>query len=234
MNTITVEPMPAPIRVLLIDDHPTMLWGLERLIESESTGLKVVGTAGNSTEALKLAVSAQPDVVVLDLALGPENGIDLIAPLLECSHARIVILTGLTEISVRDRAVLLGARGVVGKDEPAANILQAIKKVHAGELWLDRAATSRLFVQLSRATTGDAKSDPQTRIASLTKREREVVGLLTGDPGLSVKRLAQKHGLSEKTVRNHLTAIYNKLGVNSRLGLHMYAAAHRLGATAVE
>ena len=226
--TISAPARPRPIRILLVDDHPTLLWGLERLIATESEHMTVVGSASNGAEALQLAQDAQPDVISLDLDLGAENGIDLIPALIERSSSRILVLTGLTEPSVRDRAVLAGARGIVGKDEPVTNYLQAIRKVYEGELWLDRSATSRVFVELSRALSGAPKSDALTRISRLTRREREVVRLLAVDPSSSVKILAQKHGLSEKTHRNHLTSIYDKLDVRSRLQLHMYATAHRL------
>lgn len=228
MKIIGTPARPRLIRILLVDDHPTLLWGLERLIATESEHMTVVGSTTTGAEALVLAQDAKPDVISLDLYLGAENGIDLIPALLERSSARILVLTGLTEPSVRDRAVLAGARGIVGKDEPVTNYLQAIRKVYEGELWLDRSATGRVFVELSRSLSGAPKSDALTRISRLTPREREVVRLLAVDPASSVRNLAQKHALSEKTLRNHLTAIYEKLGVSSRLELHMYATAHRL------
>ena len=232
MKIIGLAGAPRPIRVLLVDDHPTLLWGLERLIATESTHMTVVGSASTGADALRLAQDAQPDVISLDLDLGAENGIDLIPVLLERSPARILVFTGLSEPSVRDRAVLAGARGIVGKDEPVTNYLQAIKKVYEGELWLDRSATGRVFVELSRALSGAPKSDALTRISRLTPREREVVRLLALEPASTVKNLAQKHALSEKTLRNHLTSIYEKLGVSTRLELHMYATAHRLDVVA--
>lgn len=140
----------APIRVFLIDDHRTILWGLERLIETGKPAMRVVGSATSYTEALKLLDAAAPDVIVLDIDLGKESGLDAIPWLIAASAAKILVLTGLRDSSVHDKAVLAGARGVVEKEASADTILTAIAKVHEGQLWLDRAATGRVFVEFSR------------------------------------------------------------------------------------
>jgi DNA-binding NarL/FixJ family response regulator len=219
---------PNCIRVLLVDDHPSMLWGLERLIAGESPRMMVVGAALNAAQALKLTTELRPDVIVLDLDLGADSGTDLIPEFLARAPSRILVFTGVHDASLRDAAVLAGARGIVGKDEPPASIIHAIQKVHDGELWLDRSSTGRVFVELSRALNGGNKSDEHTKIASLTRREREIVCVVSTQPESSVKGIAHKHHMSEKTLRNHLTSIYDKLGVRSRLELHMYARKHKL------
>src|SRR4051812_15476714 len=134
------------IRVFLIDDHRTILWGLEKLIESGNPPMRVVGSATSYIEALKLLDKAVPDVILLDLDLGHESGLDAIPKLIAASHAKILILTGLRDEAVHHAAVLAGARGVVEKEARAESILAAITKVHQGEVWLDRAATGRLLV----------------------------------------------------------------------------------------
>src|SRR4051812_15305062 len=98
-----------PIRVFLIDDHRTILWGLEKLIESGKPAMRVVGSATSFTEAVKTLEKAAPDVILLDLDLGSENGIDAIPKLIAASHAKILILTGLRNESVHHSAVLAGA-----------------------------------------------------------------------------------------------------------------------------
>jgi len=217
-----------PIRVFMIDDHRSILWGLERLIESGKPAMKVVGSAESVTAALKLLDSAQPDVILLDIDLGTENGIDGIPKLTMRSKARILVLTGVRDKAAHDKAVLAGACGVVEKESPAETILTAIDKVNEGQVWLDRAATGRIFVEFSRDSVGQAVDPDRVKISSLTVREREIVAITAGNAGATAKTIAQILFISEHTLRNHLTSIYNKLEVANRLELFAYAHKHDL------
>ena len=217
------------IRVLIVDDHLSILWGLERLLGGGNSTTMVAGKATSGAQAIELAGKVRPDVILLDLDLGDASGTEVIPALLEQSQARIVVLTGIRDAQARDQAVFAGARGIVGKEEPPENIIKAIEKVHAGELWLDRSATGRIFVEFSRRLTKGPESDVQKRIAALTAREREIVRLLTTEPETSITAIAKKVHTSEHTLRNHLTSVYNKLGVNGRLQLHLFASKHGLG-----
>ncbi len=218
----------APIRVFLIDDHRSILWGLERLIESGAPLMTVVGSAPNVTEALPHLAAANPDVILLDIDLGTENGIDGIPLLMARSMARILILTGARDKTVHDKAVLAGACGVVGKESLAETILTAIEKVHDGQVWLDRAATGRIFVEFSREGASQAADPEWTKISMLTVREREIVAVTAGNAGATAKTIAQILFISEHTLRNHLTSIYNKLDVANRLELYAYAQKYGL------
>lgn len=218
----------SPIRVFMIDDHRSILWGLERLIESGKPAMKVVGSAENVTAALKLLDAAQPDVILLDIDLGTENGIDGIPRITASSKARILVLTGVRDKAAHDRAVLAGAYGVVEKESPAETILTAIDKVHHGQVWLDRAATGRVFVEFSRENSSQAGDPERAKIAQLTVREREIVAITAGNVGATAKTIAQILFISEHTLRNHLTSIYNKLEVANRLELYAYAHKHGL------
>jgi len=217
-----------PIRVFMIDDHRSILWGLERLIESGKPAMKVVGSAESVTAALKLLDSAQPDVILLDIDLGTENGIDGIPKLTMRSKARILVLTGVRDKAAHDKAVLAGACGVVEKESPAETILTAIDKVNEGQVWLDRAATGRIFVEFSRDSVVQAVDPDRVKISSLTVREREIVAITAGNAGATAKTIAQILFISEHTLRNHLTSIYNKLEVANRLELFAYAHKHDL------
>lgn len=217
-----------PIRVLLIDDHRTVLWGLERLIDSEKPRMEVVGKATNCAEAIELAGKVRPDVIVLDIDLGGQDGTDAIPELVARSKGQVLVLTGLRNASVQDNAMLAGARGIVHKEDPAESILKAIEKIHQGELWLDRVTTGRIFVELSRAG-GPPREDPdKAKISLLTARERGLISQLVADPSANYKKIAEKLHISEHTVRNHLTSIYSKLGVINRLELFVYANKHGL------
>jgi len=222
------EQEPRTIRVLLVDDHRSILWGLERLIESVQPAMQVVGSAANCAEALAQLERAAPDVIVLDMDLGNESGIAAIPQLLALGKAKILVLTGVREQAVHDAAVLAGARGVVHKEEPADTILEAIRVVHAGQLWLDRDSTARIFDALSRKGS-DRSVDPERRkIDSLTTRERGIIAAIANNPGATAKTVAETLNVSEHTLRNHLTSIHSKLGVANRLELFAYAHKHGL------
>jgi len=217
-----------PIRVFLIDDHSSVLWGLERLIQSGKPAMEAVGTATDCDRALAMLDQAAPDVIVLDMDLGHETGLDAIPKLLARTSAKILILTGMRDVAMRDKAVLAGARGVVEKEASAETILFAIMKVHEGQVWLDRAATGRIFEELSRQSAPRPPDPEQQKIASLTEREREVVAHTAAHAGATAKDIAQALHISDNTLRNHLTSIYSKLGVANRLELFAYAHQHGL------
>ena len=218
-----------PIRVLIVDDHKIIRDGLRDLISSRR-GMIVVGDAGNGAEAVSLAVSAQPHIIVLDLDLGKESGLDLICELHEAgSDAGIIILTGLRDTEKRDQAMELGAKGVVLKEEGATELLNAIEKVaRTGEYWLEAGAAKRILAK-RQVRTAD-KHDPEaTKIARLTEREREIIALV--GEGLENKEIAERLRpiVAESTVRNNLSIIYDKLGIKGgRLGLLVYAYKHKL------
>ena len=219
-----------PIRVMLIDDHPTLLWGLEKLINAETPRMSVMGTARNTEEALACLAHETPDVVLLDLDLDGESGLVLLPALLKQTRTRVLILTGERQQNVLDQAVQKGARGILRKDASAEHVLKAIEKTHEGELWLDRGTLGRVFTEF-RDPTSARKPDPETlRQASLTARERRIIALVVQSQGASNKSLAQSLFISEHTLRNHLSSVYQKLDVANRLELYVYATRHQLGA----
>jgi two-component system nitrate/nitrite response regulator NarL len=219
----------APIRIFIIDDHPTIIWGLERLIESEQPRMVVVGTATESAPAMQLVEQAQPDVVLLDLDLGKENGLDTIPALLKKSAAKILVLTGVRDTSAHEAAIRAGALGVVGKEIASTELLQAIERVHRGELSVDRHMTERLLATISRNQRTPARSFEEEKIASLTARERDIMLSLMRQPQLPLKDVAASLGISERTLRNHLSSIYEKLGVSGRLELYVFSSKQMLG-----
>jgi len=221
---------PGTLRVLLVDDHAIVRAGLRMLIES-GPGMVVVGEAGDHAGARSLAESARPDIILLDLDLGTESGLDLIPDLMAAApKARILVLTGLRDASAHIRAVRLGAMGIVQKEMAADVLIKAIQKVNAGEAWLDRSATANLLAEMTQGVSsrkGDAESE---KIASLSSREREVITLI--GEGLNNKVIAQRLFISETTVRHHLTSIFSKLGVSDRLELLVYSYRNKLAGPA--
>jgi two-component system nitrate/nitrite response regulator NarL len=232
MNQLTQKNTPhisPQIGVMIVDDHPTLLWGLSKLINGERSRMKVIGTARNAEEASRQIQDAIPDVVLLDLDLDGENGLDLLPMLLMNRATRVLILTGERQQSVLDQALQKGVRGILRKDASAELVLRAIEKVHQGEIWLDRSTLGRVFNE-STEPTATHKPDPDAEMcASLTERERKIIAMVVEGQGASNKVLAEKLFISEHTLRNHLTSIYNKLDVENRLGLYVYAVNHQMG-----
>ena len=139
-----MTPPKKPIRVLLVDDHQTVLWGLSRLIEGERPRMELAGQARDRAGLFELARRERPDIILLDLDLGDENSLDFLPDLVQEIDAYVLILTGARERDLHERAVKAGASGVVLKDEPVETIVKAIEKVCGGELWLDRAMAGRV------------------------------------------------------------------------------------------
>lgn len=215
------------IRILLVDDHQSFLWGMVKLIESDSPNLQVLGTASSIAAALAILEKEQPDVVLLDIDLGGVNSLDSMPLIRNATSAMVLILTGARDAETHERAVLAGARGVVQKEAPAEMILKAIKKVYEGEIWLDRATTARVFTKLLDHSHSQI-SPEATKIASLTSREREIIEVMINQGHSTNKQIAAHLNMSEHTLRNHLSSIYSKLEVENRLELVMYAVKHRI------
>jgi len=198
-----------------------------KLIESDSPSLKVMGTASDLDEALAILEREQPDVILLDIDLRGVNSLDSMPLLRKATSATVLILTGARDAETHERAVLAGARGVVQKEAPAELILKAIKKVHEGEIWLDRMTTARVFSKLLDHSNHQV-SPEATKIASLTAREREIIEVMTKQGRSTNKQIAVHLNMSEHTLRNHLSSIYSKLEVENRLELVMYAVKHHI------
>jgi two-component system, NarL family, nitrate/nitrite response regulator NarL len=209
------------IRIILLDYHTLVRQGLRLLIEARP-GMKVVGEAGAYTHALELVKMTPADIILLELNLDGCMNPEIIPQLLSIANgSRIILVTGVRESEIFHQAVRLGAMGVVRKDETSSILLKAIEKVHAGEVWIDRTMMADVLTQLWRNRNGEPVDPEAARIALLTDREREVTRLI--GEGMKNKEIASRLSISEVTVRHHLTSIYNKLDVNDRLELTIFA-----------
>jgi DNA-binding NarL/FixJ family response regulator len=226
MNSDVREPGSGTIRVLLVEDHQTMLWGLQKLIDAEKPRMQVAGTASTCPEALERAAQMAPDVILLDLDLGGVSMIDFVPELLANGLSRVLVLTAAHQTDTLDLAVRRGARGILHKEVSAGQVIKAIEKVHRGELWFDAATMDRLFGQLLRARTAP-KPDTAPH-ESLTARERAIVSAAVQHSGSANHEVAERLFISEHTLRNHLTSIYRKLNVGNRLEMYVYAMKHGL------
>jgi two-component system, NarL family, nitrate/nitrite response regulator NarL len=213
-----------PIRILVIDDHTMVREGLRLLIDAHHW-FRIIAEAGGKPEACELASREQPDVILLDLDLGGHSGLDILPELLRrAPRARVVVLTGVRDIAEHRRAIRLGAAGIVRKENAADVLARAIEKVHAGEIWIDRTLAAQALAELTSVSGSNSEME---RSRSLTSREREVTSLIA--EALSNKEIARRLGITETTVRHHLTSIFSKLAMNDRLELALFAVRHGLG-----
>ena len=202
------------IRVLIADDHGVVRSGLRQLLESVED-FEIAGLAGDGAEAARLASDAQPDVVLMDLAMPVVNGIEATRLVLEAAPgSRVVVLT-----SFADREKILGAldAGAVGyllKDAEPDELIRGIRAAAEGQSPLAPRAASELLA---------ARQEQRTPVR-LTEREREVLSLVAA--GLPNKRIATRLEISEKTVKAHLTSIFQSIGVTDRTQAALWASRH--------
>jgi DNA-binding NarL/FixJ family response regulator len=207
------------IRILLVDDHALVRESLRLLIDA-CPDMCVVGEAGNCAEALRQAGATQPNVIVLDLLLEQEDALEVLPNLLALpTQPKVLILTSLRDSEAHRAAIRLGASGIVLKQTCGDVFLKAIRCVHGGELWLDRCMTAAMVEELRCSNAA-----PKKPAATLSSREHQIAHLVA--QGRSAQQIANQLFISEKTVRNHLTTIYEKLQVSGRLGLAHYARRH--------
>ena len=197
------------IRVLLADDHPIVREGLSAVL-SNQPDLTVVGAADSAAETLRLARDLHPDVLLLDLSMPDGSGADLAAPLgADLPDLRILIFTAYDADERILTAVRAGARGYLLKGSPGDEIARAIRTVHAGGAYFAPGAAASLLAALSGHTIAAAP-----RGDALTVRERDVLRLVAD--GLPNKQIARQLGISERTVKFHLSSVLRKLDAASR------------------
>lgn len=222
-----------PIRVLLIDDHRTVLWGLAKLLESAAPAIGMVKTAANEAEAMAAVEADEFDIIVLDVQLGEQDGLELLPKLQQATSAKILILTALTSSDLAQRAIRAGAAGIVHKTESADTLLDAVTHVCKGRLWLDWRTSTALVGNVEGIRSKIDETAEGRAPFRLTRREREIISRVVQRKSSPIKVIADEMHVSAHTLRNHLTSIYEKLGLHSRLELFMYATErglHRLAA----
>lgn len=209
-----------PIRVLIVGNERVMRAALRALIDGQP-GTHVIGEAEGLDTAVAVIMSEQPDVTLLD----PDHygSAEVLGDLMRAAmtKTRIILLTGSPDSRPVSEALGNGAVGLVLKQQAPELLIKAIEKVHDGELWLDRSVAARLLTELSSAAHDDRNDPDRTKAASLTKRERQVVTLVS--QGLRNAQVAEGLSISEVTVRNHLTSIFRKLEVSNRFELVIQA-----------
>ena len=211
-----------PVRVLIADDHPIVREGLRRLLSLEED-VEVVGEAGDGESTVAMVEKLDPDVVLLDLRMPGMDGFAALQRMQKLGKkTRVIVLTASEDKNEFVQAMKLGCSGIVLKQTAADLIIKSIRKVHAGEIWLDSHTTAAVMRQFASPSDVGVPSGMRARDRSpLSHREREIVALVA--QGYKNKEMAEKMFISEQTVKNHLHNIFDKLGVSDRLELALYA-----------
>ncbi len=214
------------IRLVIADDHPIFRDGLRRLLEAEP-GMTVIGEAKDGAEAVKLARQLKPDILLLDLAMPKHPGLEALRELSTggANSVRVILLTAAAEKDQIVQALQLGARGIVLKDSATQLLLKAIHTVMAGEYWVGRQSVSNLVQYLQTQVQAASDSARQKKFG-LTPREIEIVSAVVA--GFANKEIAEYFKISEDTVKHHLSNIFDKLGVSTRLELALFAVNQSL------
>jgi DNA-binding NarL/FixJ family response regulator len=221
----SIKPAPA-IRVVIADDHPIFREGLIKLIETRPE-LQVVGAVSDGDEALPLVAALQPDLLLLDLAMPRMTGLVALRELKgQKTSTRILILTAAIERTDITAALQLGARGVVLKESASDVLFKSIHAVMSGHYWLGRKQVADLAATLREISA--SYPAPTRKHFGLTPRELEIIRVILG--GYSNGDIATQFSISEKTVKHHLTNIFDKVGVSNRLELALFALHHKLEA----
>jgi two-component system, NarL family, nitrate/nitrite response regulator NarL len=218
------------IRIVVADDHPIFRDGLCKLLALEED-FEVVAQAQDGRQVLDVLQQYEPDILLLDLKMPGLDGLATLQRLQSGRNkTRVIVLTASDDKNEFVQAMKLGTSGIVLKQTATDLLIKSIRKVHAGEIWLDShttAAVIRQFVAADEVPSVPQTAAPRERERSpLSQREREIVALVA--QGFKNKEMAEKMFISEQTVKNHLHNIFDKLGVSDRLELALYAIHNNL------
>ena len=215
------------IRIVIADDHQIFRAGLRLLLEAEP-GFEVAGEAAEGAEAVRLVGELDPDILLLDLAMPGMPGLEALRQIFVTSaRVRTIVLTGNIDRGVLVKALQLGARGVVTKESVTDYLFKGIRSVMEGEYWIRREGVSDLVEELRSAAGRWRRPAAEAANAfGLTPRELEIAGAVA--VGYPNKEIARQLTITEDTVKRHLSSIFGKTGVSSRIELAMFAVDKRL------
>jgi len=225
--TITTPPPPTPpsIRIVVADDHPVVRFGVRNMLMSEP-GFEVVGEAEDGDDALTQTLDLEPDILLLDLLMPRLPGLEAMRAIMTRSpRVKIVLLTSTISQQQIIEALQIGARGIVLKDAVAGDLTQALRAVLGGDYWIGGERVANL-VKALQGLMAQAAAVPDRKTYGLTPRELEVVTCIV--EGCSNRDIAKQFNISEETVKRHLSNVFDKTGVSTRLELALFTIAHKL------
>ncbi len=212
------------LRILLADDHPVVRIGVSNMLLHDASFV-VVGEAANGEEAISRTVELMPDILLLDLQMPRLPGLEAMRTIMNGSPTvKIILLTSTITTQQIIEALQVGARGIVLKDALTDHLTTAIRAVSSGDYWIGGRRVANLVNALHELMQQNAKPDRKTY--GLTPRELDVVGCIV--EGCSNRDIAKQFSLSEETVKRHLSNIFDKTGVSTRLELALFAIARHL------
>ncbi len=212
------------IRIVIADDHPVVRIGVRNML-TQKDGFDVVGEANDGDEAITQTLELAPDILLLDVQMPKLPGLEAMRAIMNgTASVKILLLTSTITTQQVIEALQIGARGIVLKDALADHLQIAIKTVAAGDYWIGGKRVVNLVSALHELM--EKAAVPQHKTYGLTPRELEVVGCIV--EGCSNRDIAKQFNLSEETVKRHLSNIFDKTGVSTRLELALFAIAHHL------
>ena len=215
----------ANIRIVVADDHPVVIFGVRNMLLAEP-GFEVVGEARDGEEAITQTLELEPDILLLDLAMPKLPGLEAMRAIMTKSpRVKIVLLTSTISVQQIIEALQIGARGIVLKDSVVGDLSNALRAVLQGDYWIGGQRVANLLKALQELTA-QAAAVPERKTYGLTPRELEVVSCIV--EGCSNRDIAKQFSISEETVKRHLSNVFDKTGVSTRLELALFAIAHKL------
>jgi len=213
------------IRIVVADDHPVVRFGVRNMLLNEP-GFEVVGEAEDGDDAITQTLELEPDILLLDLLMPRLPGLEAMRAIMAKSpRVKIVLLTATITSQQIIEALQIGARGIVLKDSVASDLSQALRAVLGGDYWIGGERVANLL-QALQELMAQAAALPERKTYGLTPRELEVVTTIV--EGCSNRDIAKQFAISEETVKRHLSNVFDKTGVSTRLELALFAIAHKL------
>jgi DNA-binding NarL/FixJ family response regulator len=215
----------APIRIVVADDHPVVRFGVKNMLMNDP-GFEVVGEAEDGDVAITQTLELEPDILLLDLQMPRLPGLEAMRAIMSRSpRVKIILLTATISTQQIIEALQIGARGIILKDAVVGDLTHALRAILSGDYWIGGERVVNLLRAL-RELMEKAAAMPERKTYGLTPRELEVVTCIV--EGCSNKDIAKQFAISEETVKRHLSNVFDKTGVSTRLELALFAIAHKL------
>ncbi len=224
-SSASPSPLNRSIRIIVADDHPVVRFGVKNMLNNDPD-FEVVGEAEDGDQAVTETLELEPDVLLLDLAMPRLPGLEAMRAIMSRSpRVKILLLTSTISTQQVIEALQIGARGIVLKDSVAGDLGEALRAVLSGDYWIGGQRVNNLLTALHDLMQ-KASAVPERKTYGLTPRELEVVTCIV--EGCSNKDIAKQFTISEETVKRHLSNIFDKTGVSTRLELALFAISHKL------